>query len=335
MLPLVYTSGGFGPLYLNSVLSAALVFRIKQDAAIKVSAGFRGSWGSGRQGRWGDFFLCWWKMLHWQLWTLKSWVYPKNTQGLIRGKTTLTPTSLPGLAGPQPKCPQPWPEPLHGGGPLGLHIRFPLSSCVKALCGALLWSDSCPMRDEQRKPNASWAFFTSLQSHLTGIKWRQHIPGTIGWSRMEARGWQTSSDPELWYNTSVTVTVLTNSWVSHLLLRAFREISGIPIEGITALLWLEKAENINCPLRVKSKYKLKIPDYKISSLQKVESNSFPHHSVYAVPLASKTGDSPKIKIYLCTNTFLTLKVKGTFMIFISIGRTWICSLRNKWRRRNH
>lgn len=148
MLPLVYTSRGFGPFYLNVVLSVVQVFRIKQDAATKVSAGFRGSWGSGRQGKRGFFLLCWWKMLHWQLRTLKSWVYPKNTQGLIRGKTILAPTSLPGLAGPQPKCPQPWPEPFHGGGMLGLHIHFHLASRVKA---GRWWVSS------------SWCFFVVWQ----------------------------------------------------------------------------------------------------------------------------------------------------------------------------
>lgn len=51
ILPLVYTSRGFGPIYLNSVLSIVLDFRIKQEATIKVSAGFRGSLGSDRQGK--------------------------------------------------------------------------------------------------------------------------------------------------------------------------------------------------------------------------------------------------------------------------------------------
>lgn len=95
----------------------------------------------------------------------------------------------------------------------------------------------------------------------------------------------------------------------------------MPIERTIALLWLEKAENINCPLRVKSKYKLKLSDYKISSFQKVENIAFPHYCVYAVQLVSETGDSLKIKICLCTNTFFTLKMKETFMIFLSMGGT--------------
>lgn len=71
----------------------------------------------------------------------------------------------------------------------------------------------------------------------------------------------------------------------------------MPIERTIALFWSDKAENINWPLRVKSKYNGKLSDYQISSFQKVESIAFPHHCVYTVSLVSETGgDSLKVKI---------------------------------------
>lgn len=90
-LPLAYVRREFGPIYLNSVFSVVMVFRIKQEDVIKVSACSRNSPRSGRWRKQGDFFLCWWKMLHWQLWTLSL----EFTQRIHRDWAEAKPYSLP------------------------------------------------------------------------------------------------------------------------------------------------------------------------------------------------------------------------------------------------
>lgn len=57
MLPLVDASRGLGPLYLSCALSVLLVFRIKQEATTKVSAGFRSSSGTAGEGSEGIFSM--------------------------------------------------------------------------------------------------------------------------------------------------------------------------------------------------------------------------------------------------------------------------------------
>lgn len=129
-------------------------------------------------------------MLRGQLWTLKSWVYLKNMQGLIRGKIKLTPTSLPALAGPQPKCPRPRPEHLYGGGSHGLHIHLHLDTCkARQVVGQLVVVVFWDVTAEGRWPNISWAFFTSDPSHSLQLmaKYPWQYPRTVAQSKLQVR----------------------------------------------------------------------------------------------------------------------------------------------------
>lgn len=244
-------------------------------------------------------------MLHWQLWTLKSRVYPKNVQGLIRGKNHADSHQPAWLCRPPTKMPLtlPWeiitwsPHPFSSG--LLCKGRQVMGQLLVLVFGT--WHLPNERGTEKTKLLLSIFHFRTI-SRSSGSGNIALV--TTGDSHVKQAGGQRMGRPlltlsyvyQLWYDTSVTLRVLTYSQVAQLLLRAFREISGMPLERTIALFWSEKAENINWPLRVKSKYNSKLSDYQISSFQKVESTAFPHHCVYPVSLVSETGgDSLKVK----------------------------------------
>lgn len=83
----------------------------------------------------------------------------------------------------------------------------------------------------------------------------------------------------------------------------------MPIEKTIILLWLEKAENISRSFSIESKYNHKLFDSKMSSLQKLESFTFPYHRGCAVSLVRETCESLGIQICVHTKLFFILKVK--------------------------
>lgn len=189
-------------------------------------------------------------MLHWQLWTLKSWIYLKNTQSLIRGKDVIL----------QSKHTQPSCEILCEGMWLDLHIHFHLASCVKignglSHGGSSNRRDKCPTRDEQRKPSLPSAFSCFIPSYLTVTKWWQHIANN-NLCQSDGADWRSEVCSELQQTlssgmTHVTNNVLTNIWVFQLL----QSSSGFKdaIERTITLYRIEKAEIINWLLRMESK----------------------------------------------------------------------------------
>lgn len=169
MLPLVYTSRWFGPLYLKSVLSISPVFRIKQEAVIKVSAGFRGSLGSGRWGKRGDFFLC--ADERCSTGSSGPWspeFTQKNVQGLIRGKNHADSHQPAWLGWPPTKVSSTLPWGMITWSPHSFSsglLRKGRQATGQLL--VLVFGDVTPAQWERNreKPNFSWAFFTSEPSH--------------------------------------------------------------------------------------------------------------------------------------------------------------------------